>query len=122
MTITIDIDHDLPRYSPVCTFCKHAQGFRSCAAFGEKPIPRPIWVGENDHTKPYPDYNGIRFERAEGLPDAISKAERLERTYRAGELSAEQEERYLELRAKLRELAPDVERIMELRGPPEVLE
>jgi hypothetical protein len=67
----------------VCTYCKHATGFRSCAAFGEKPIPLPIWEGENAHTELYPGDRGIRFERADGLPDAIAKqAEELEK--RAG--------------------------------------
>jgi len=64
--IEIDVGHDIPPYSPVCTFCRHATGFRSCAAFGAGEIPLPIWNGQNDHTEPYPGDNGIRFERAEG--------------------------------------------------------
>ncbi len=64
MSVTIDKGHEVPQYSPVCSLCKHATGFfRSCAAFGEKPIPLPIWNGKNDHTEPYPGDNGIRFER-----------------------------------------------------------
>ena len=32
-----------------------------CEAFPQG-IPEEIWVGEFDHTKPYPGDNGIRFE------------------------------------------------------------
>lgn len=66
MSVTIDKDHEIPQYSPVCSYCKHATGFRQCGAFGSKPIPLPIWNGQNDHAEPYPGDNGIRFERAEG--------------------------------------------------------
>ena len=36
-------------------------------------------------------------------------------------MSSEQEERYLEVKAKLRELAPEIERVMELRVPREII-
>ena len=57
-----------------------------------------------------------------GFPNEMVKVKRLERTYRAGEMNKEQEERYLDLKAKLRELAPAIERIMEIRVPREILE
>ena len=58
--------HDITPYSPVCTYCRHATGFRSCEAFGRKAIPLPIWNGENVHLEPYPGDGGIRFEPAQG--------------------------------------------------------
>jgi hypothetical protein len=61
-------------YSPVCTLCKHFhiqkkikyEGLKpirkhECDAFSEG-IPEEIWRGDNDHTRPYPRDNGIRFE------------------------------------------------------------
>lgn len=65
MSFTIDKGHEIPRYSPVCTFCKHAQDFRCCAAFDE--IPLAIWSGENDHTRPFPGDGGVRFEPNEAV-------------------------------------------------------
>jgi hypothetical protein len=65
MPITIDKGHNIPVYSPICTFCKHLkeQG-RTCKAFPEKDsIPMEIWTGENDHKKPYSGDHGIRFEK-----------------------------------------------------------
>lgn len=70
MGFTIDVGHDIPRYSPVCTYCKQAEGFRSCKAFGREQIPLPIWDGENDHTEPYPGDGGIRFEPARGVGES----------------------------------------------------
>lgn len=67
MGFTIDVGRDIPRYSPVCTYCEHAEGFRSRKAFGNKPIPLPIWDGENDHREPYPGDRGIRFEPVRGV-------------------------------------------------------
>lgn len=67
MGFTIDKGHELTLYSPVCTYCKHAEGFRRCKAFGAEPIPLPIWDGENDHREPFPGDGGIRFEPARGV-------------------------------------------------------
>lgn len=50
--------------SPVCRHCRHLHfldGARICDAFPDG-IPKPIWNGENDHTKPYPGDHGIQFE------------------------------------------------------------
>jgi len=61
----IDIDHDIPTSSPVCTYCMHLMldGDRTCKAF-PAGIPMAIWLGKNKHTKPFPNDQGIRFERA----------------------------------------------------------
>jgi len=61
---TID---DSDRYyfgsSPVCQECRHRIGhdYLACAAFPSR-IPLEIWNGQRDHTTPYPDDHGIRFE------------------------------------------------------------
>lgn len=65
--ITIDDDVKDGRYSPTCTWCKHWLGrkVRTCTAYPDGTIPLVIWDGDNDHRKPYPGDNGIRFERLE---------------------------------------------------------
>lgn len=55
---------NLPIFSRVCMMCIHFQNFgsaRKCSAF-PGGIPNEIWKGENNHTAPYKDDNGIRFE------------------------------------------------------------
>jgi len=61
--ITIDKEFEIPKYSEVCNRCKHlTDGLkRICKAFPDG-IPKAIWIGENDHTKPYKGDNGIRFK------------------------------------------------------------
>lgn len=58
-----DSDLEIPIFSVVCTRCKHVKNKRACAAFGDVLIPLPIWMGDNDHTSPYPGDNGITFEQ-----------------------------------------------------------
>lgn len=62
--ITIDREFEIRQYSPVCLFCKHLTGFRTCKAFPEE-IPLEIWNGENKHTEPYEGDHGVRFEQYE---------------------------------------------------------
>lgn len=64
--IIIDKGHNIPVYSPVCTYCKHLAveaEKRSCKAF-PGGIPLEIWLGLNKHTKSYFGDNGIQFEKA----------------------------------------------------------
>lgn len=44
-----------------CLTCKHYQGIQTCKAFPEK-IPDEIFTGLENHDKPYPGDNGIRYE------------------------------------------------------------
>lgn len=56
---------DRPIYSSVCTLCRHLMlnSDRSCKAFPEiKGIPDEIWMGENNHRKPFAGDHGIQFE------------------------------------------------------------
>lgn len=53
----------IPVLSPVCTFCARlivAQG-RRCSAFRNADIPMEIWIGENNHRRPYPGDHGLQF-------------------------------------------------------------
>jgi len=47
-------------FSVVCTFCKHKKDGYSCDAFNL--IPEAIWLGQDNHTAPYPGDKGIQFE------------------------------------------------------------
>lgn len=56
-----DKEVHLGAFSKVCTFCEHFEEPWKCKAFDE--IPEEIWLGKNDHTKPYKGDNGIQFEK-----------------------------------------------------------
>lgn len=53
-------------YSPVCAYCANLisglddTGAAKCAAF--ERIPKEIWIGDNDHRRPYPGDHGIQFK------------------------------------------------------------
>jgi len=50
--------------APSCATCKNflfEKGRRICKAFPAL-IPDKIWLGDNDHKKPFPGDNGIQFE------------------------------------------------------------
>lgn len=70
MSFTIDKELQIPRYSPICSRCRHwrpneSEAGRQCAAYPKADsIPMPIWLGENDHQQPYRGDNGIQFEEA----------------------------------------------------------
>lgn len=53
-------------YSDVCCKCKYLIDIRdqTCKAF-PRGIPNEIWLGTNDHTKPYKGDQGIQFEAVE---------------------------------------------------------
>ena len=57
------LDGREPTISPTCHGCRHIFSVlaRTCAAF-PRGIPDEIWIGENDHSQPYPGDNGIQFE------------------------------------------------------------
>lgn len=56
----------MTQLTPMCILCRHFNGINdkqeaTCGVF-PRGIPEPIWIGEHDHRKPYPNDNGIRFE------------------------------------------------------------
>lgn len=65
--ITLDKEFEYPKYSDICTFCKHLKNNginRKCKAF-LKGIPDKIWLGKNKHLKPVKNQkNKIVFEAA----------------------------------------------------------
>jgi len=65
MSSILDRSLAIPRFSPVCAFCRHRTGFRTCEAFDDQ-IPLDIWVGQNSHQRPYPGDHGIQFESVPG--------------------------------------------------------
>lgn len=57
-------DSNLYVFSPICSYCKHKDektAKRICEAFPDG-IPYEIWLGKNDHKKPYKGDHGIQFE------------------------------------------------------------
>jgi len=59
--------------SQQCISCKHRQGGSLCKAFGNKPIPTEIITGLFDHSKPYPNDNGYRYEMLDSYAELIKK-------------------------------------------------
>lgn len=63
--------------APPCISCKHykdewRRNVPTCAAF-PAGIPQAIFFDrEDDHVKPYPGDNGIRFEQATDKPEFIA--------------------------------------------------
>jgi len=51
----IIVDYN-PFYLPICNNCKNWLGELECKAFTE--IPKPILLGKNNHSKPYPGQKG----------------------------------------------------------------
>jgi hypothetical protein len=47
--------------SSQCPTCKHYRLNKQCAAFPDG-IPTPILLGQHDHTDPWPNDGGIRWE------------------------------------------------------------
>lgn len=51
-------------FSPVCSLCQHRKVGdvpRRCAAFGDTPIPRDIWLGDDHHLTPREGDHGMVF-------------------------------------------------------------
>ena len=47
-----------------CQLCKYYYGYRMCEAFHQELIPKDIFAGDNDHSKPLPvQSNEIVFEQ-----------------------------------------------------------
>ena len=69
-----DDERETVIYPTVCTMCAHItlEGLktRCCEAF-PNGIPADIWMGRNDHSKPYPGDHGLLFK-----PREIQKADR----------------------------------------------
>lgn len=62
MDFTLDKHSHLPIFNEVCAYCRplDASGERRCVAF-RNGIALPIWLGEDDHRKPFPGDHGNQF-------------------------------------------------------------
>ena len=58
-------------FSDPCTLCANLidNTKRTCKAF-PKGIPREIWLGKNDHTKPYRGDGGILYQK---IPQPVTE-------------------------------------------------
>ena len=62
-------------FSETCTYCKHLDEDitkRTCEAFPDG-IPSKIWMGENNHRKPYSGDHGIQFESSTPKQDKTAE-------------------------------------------------
>lgn len=69
MTNILDGEDSLYEMTMISTVCTHCQHYNiedvenhTCKAYPDG-IPPEIWLGKNDHTKPYPGDSGIQFEK-----------------------------------------------------------
>ena len=75
MAIKLDASLAIPQYSPVCALCKHYQPEkgefgRTCKAYpNDDSIPLEIWLGKNNHKKPFSGDHGIQFQSASDTSD-----------------------------------------------------
>lgn len=60
-----------------CWRCAHYQGDLVCAAF-PSGIPEALLSGEDDHTRPFPGDQNLRYEPRDRIKDRDSEPEPLE--------------------------------------------
>ena len=75
-----DRELEIPVYSPVCTFGLHVsiEPRRTCTTFPEG-VPLEIWIGDNNHTSPFPDDHGIQFELSDRVSAKVARKNGLPR-------------------------------------------
>jgi hypothetical protein len=64
MSNFITMDSGIPDVSPICFDCVRETGYRKCEAFPDE-IPLEIWLGDNNHKKPFPGDHGLQFKAYE---------------------------------------------------------